>query len=74
MKITELERGIWFAIQTLANSYEENAVKILVQSANFNREKCLALEKETGLTFNGKTMEVVDWEIDCQKTIVVERS
>ena len=74
MIITDIDRGMWFAIQTLANSYEENAVKLLVQSANFNREKCLALQKETGLTFNGKTMEVVDFEMNWKNTVEVERS
>lgn len=62
-----MDRGIWFAVETLANSYEANAVKILIEDSNFSREKCLILQKETGLPFNGKTMEIVDFEMGWKK-------
>ena len=61
-KVTDHERGIWHAIEILATGYEENAVKILVESANFNREKCVQLSKETGFETK-KVMDVIDWEM-----------
>ena len=73
MKITDFERGLWFAIETLAHSYEEGAVRVLIQTSKFDQKKCLALCKESGFD-SVKTMEVVDMEMKWNNTLVLEDS
>ena len=71
IEINDIDRGIWFSIETLARSYEEDAVKVLVGVSNFNREKCLALAKETGINVN-ETMKIVDFEMNWDRSITLE--
>lgn len=67
-RISDMDRGMWNAIETLAHSYEEGAVKVLMDTSKFSQEKCVALTKETGYDPRG-TMKVVDYTMNWKTTL-----
>ena len=66
--MNNFDRGIWLAIETLAHSYEESAVRTLIKMSKFDIEKCLALSKESGFD-SRKTMEVICLEMNWKNPI-----